>query len=180
MSFSPYSHGNVVFGDGVYLVAWGGNEIMGTRVSLGGEVLDTPAVDLSVMTGADQLYPALAFGDGNYLVTWEKTEVLNYGKYAQLVGLTYQTPEEMLVDLFEEVLDLSEEYNIPEGSLNLLETASSALEDANTNNDVSAINKLNAFINQVIAHRNNGDIAPEAANALIAAAQAIIDELESG
>ena len=59
-----------------------------------------------------------------------------------------------------------------------LETALSALDDVNTNNDVAAANTLNAFINAVEAQRGN-KISYEDAYMLVAAAQAIIATLES-
>jgi hypothetical protein len=53
-----------------------------------------------------------------------------------------------------------------------------ALDDVNVNNDVAAINKLEAFINEVEAQ--SGDQIPVAeATALIATAQQIIDLLTS-
>ena len=52
----------------------------------------------------------------------------------------------------------------------------SALDDVNSNNDVAAINSLNAFINAVEAQRGN-KISNEDADALIAAVQSIISAL---
>jgi hypothetical protein len=72
--------------------------------------------------------------------------------------------------------------NLHKGITNSLEAklnaALRALEDENENNDIAAINTLEAFINAVEAQR--GKKIPEAeADALIAAAQEII-ELLSG
>lgn len=54
-----------------------------------------------------------------------------------------------------------------------LEAAAKALDDINENNDVAAINTLQAFINAVEAQRGNKILEADA-DALIAAAQAII------
>ena len=54
--------------------------------------------------------------------------------------------------------------------------AEKVLDDVNVNNDVAAINALQAFINAVTAQSGN-QIPVEKADALIASAQAIIDLL---
>jgi hypothetical protein len=53
------------------------------------------------------------------------------------------------------------------------------LEDANPQNDVAAINALQAFINKVEAQRGK-KISEADADALIAKAQAIVEELSGG
>ena len=57
-----------------------------------------------------------------------------------------------------------------------LEAAQQAIDDLNENNDVAAINVLEAFINAVEAQRGNKILEADA-DALIAAAQGIIDLL---
>jgi len=59
-----------------------------------------------------------------------------------------------------------------------LDTTLQALDDINQNNDVAAINTLEAFINAVQAQSGN-KIPTEDADALIAAAQVIIDMLSA-
>ena len=59
-----------------------------------------------------------------------------------------------------------------------LDAVSKALDDVNKNNDIAAINALQAFINSVEAQRGK-KILDADANALIAAAQEIIDLLLS-
>jgi len=77
-----------------------------------------------------------------------------------------------------QVVDLNLQQGI-ENSLDAkLETVQLALDDLNANNDVAAINSLRAFINAVVAQRGK-KIPEEDADALIAAAQAIIAALES-
>ena len=58
-----------------------------------------------------------------------------------------------------------------------LETVLQALQDVNENNDVAAINSLNAFINAVEAQRGNA-IADADAELLVFIAQQIIAQLE--
>jgi len=89
-----------------------------------------------------------------------------------------QTPPEMIQELTSTVIELNLQQGISNSLDAKLETALSALDDVNTNNDVAAINSLNAFINAVEAQRGN-KITNEDADMLIAAAQAIIDKLES-
>jgi probable HAF family extracellular repeat protein len=87
------------------------------------------------------------------------------------VELVPQTPQEQIEALIEAVADLGG------GLTGVLDAALSKLNDGNPNNDVAAIGQLTAFIHQIEAKEKNGDIALEEAAALIAAAQAIIDEL---
>jgi len=58
-----------------------------------------------------------------------------------------------------------------------LAVALNALEDVRTNNDIAATNALEAFINAVEAQRDK-EISSADADELIAAAQAIIAQLE--
>lgn len=73
--------------------------------------------------------------------------------------------------------------NLPQGTTNSLtaklETAKKTLEDGNENNDGAAVNSLEAFINAVNAQRGK-KISEEDAEALIEAAQQIIDLLNNG
>jgi hypothetical protein len=89
-----------------------------------------------------------------------------------------QTPPEMIQGLTGTVIELNLQQGISNSLDAKLQTALSALDDVNANNDVAAINSLNAFINAVEAQRGN-KITNEEADTLIAAAQAIIDNLES-
>jgi hypothetical protein len=99
--------------------------------------------------------------------------VVDMGAYERM-----PEPAELILDLADDVMAL----NLHKGITNSLEAklnaALRALEDENENNDIAAINTLEAFINAVEAQR--GKKIPEAeADALIAAAQEII-ELLSG
>ena len=87
-----------------------------------------------------------------------------------------QTPEEMIISLAEQVLDLNLKRGISNALDTKLESALATLEDANQKNDIAAINKLYAFIAHVDAQ--SGKLIEESeAQALIAAAEAIIETL---
>jgi hypothetical protein len=83
------------------------------------------------------------------------------------------TPETKLLEL----IDTVEKMNLHQGIANSLDAkldaALNALDDVNQNNDVAALNSLNAFINAVEAQRNN-KITNEQADILIEDAQYII------
>ena len=82
----------------------------------------------------------------------------------------------MLRELAVDIVELNLQNGI-ENSLDVkLDAALQALVDINANNDVAAVNSLQAFINAVEAQRGNKIPAADA-DALIAAAQAIIDSL---
>jgi hypothetical protein len=88
-------------------------------------------------------------------------------------------PVELLMELAQDVIDLNLHQGISNSLDAKLSAAMQALDDINENNDVAAINTLQAFINAVEAQR--GDKIPEAdADALIAAAQEIIDLVSAG
>jgi hypothetical protein len=88
------------------------------------------------------------------------------------------TPVGAIQGLAIHVMTLNLQHGI-ENSLDAkLEAAVQALDDVNNNNDVAAINSLQAFINAVEAQRGN-KISDADADALIAAAQEIIAVLNS-
>jgi hypothetical protein len=90
----------------------------------------------------------------------------------------FRTPDDLTVALVSEVIAL----NLHSGNSNSLDaklsSALNALEDANLNNDVAAINSLQAFINAVEAQRGK-KIPDSDADKLIGLAQQIIDLLNS-
>ena len=80
---------------------------------------------------------------------------------------------ELLLALIDAVIDLNLQQGI-ENSLDAkLDAVIEALQDINENNNVAAVNTLQAFINAVEAQSGN-HIPQEQADALIADAQAII------
>lgn len=89
-----------------------------------------------------------------------------------------QTPAEMISSLADQVLDLNLKRGISNALDTKLESALAILEDANQKNDVAAINKLYAFIAHVDA-QSGKSIEESEANALIAAAEAIIQALSA-
>ena len=85
-------------------------------------------------------------------------------------------PAVMIGILVEEVINLNIQNGISNSLDAKLDSALSAIDDLNQNNDVAAINSLNAFINAVEAQRGKA-ITEDEADTLIDEAQAIIDLL---
>ncbi len=88
-------------------------------------------------------------------------------------------PVDLVVDLIDTVLALNLQQGIANGLDAKLDAVFQALGDLNENNDVAAVNALQAFINAVEA-QSGKHIPVEDAIALIAAAQEIIDLLTGG
>jgi hypothetical protein len=87
-------------------------------------------------------------------------------------------PATLMADIIDQVVDLNLDNGISNSLDAKLANAVKALDEVNEENNVAAINKLEAFINEVQAKRGNK--IPEAdADALFAAAQQIIDLLAS-
>ena|GEM_PF-5948050 len=92
LSLSALGQGcpSVAFGETTWLVVWRGsdanssNGVYGSRVSQSGDVLDTPAVVVSV--GDYQPNPAVAFDGTNWLVVWEKDKGSGKDIYAARVS----------------------------------------------------------------------------------------------
>jgi len=87
------------------------------------------------------------------------------------------TPILLVEDLIEVVLDMNLQNGIENGLDAKLNAALNALDDANENNDVAAVNSLEAFTNAVEAQRGN-KISVDDADTLTAEAQQMIDVLE--
>ena len=85
-------------------------------------------------------------------------------------------PVELLVDLAQDVIELNLQQGISNSLDSKLQAAMQALDDINENNNVAAINTLEAFINAVNAQRGN-KISEADADALIASSQEIIELL---
>ena len=87
-------------------------------------------------------------------------------------------PVELLMELTQKVIALNLQQGISNSLDAKLQAAMQALEDVNENNDVAAINTLEAFINAIEAQRGNK--IPEAdADDLIADVLEIIDLLSA-
>ncbi len=99
-------------------------------------------------------------------------EIVDMGAYEAPLA----NPVELLVELAQDVIALNLQQGISNSLDAKLEAAMQALDDINENNDVAAINTLQAFINAVEAQRGN-KISEADADTLIASAQEIIDVL---
>ena len=86
------------------------------------------------------------------------------------------TPAEAIQQLIADVVVLNLKQGISNSLDAKLDAAFQALDDLNENNDVAAINSIQAFINYVEAQRGI-HISSADADALIASAQAIIASL---
>jgi len=96
-------------------------------------------------------------------------------KYSQV---EVEDPADAIAELVATVISLNLQQGISNSLDAKLEAALQAIDDVNANNDVAAINTLQAFINAVQAQ--SGDKIPVAdADALIATAQEIIDLLST-
>ena len=87
-----------------------------------------------------------------------------------------ETPEDLINALIETVISLDLRKGISNALVRKLENILKTLEDANENNDDSAINVLYAFIYSVEAQRGK-ELSDTEADSLIADAQEIIDIL---
>jgi parallel beta-helix repeat protein len=86
------------------------------------------------------------------------------------------SPELLIVQLIDTVAEMNLQQGIDNSLDAKLDAAFNALDDVNQNNDVAAINSLNAFINAVEAQRGV-KITSEQADILIADANYIISQL---
>ena len=99
------------------------------------------------------------------------------------LGREFRAQVRNAVDLIAQLIQSVEDLNLQRGIENSLKAklnvAQKVLGDANPNNDSAAVNTLSAFIDELEAQRGK-KIPVDAADALIADAQAIIDLLMGG
>ncbi len=93
-----------------------------------------------------------------------------------LEPVSQASPEQELIKLVGTVTALNLRTGIENSLDSKLAAAINALDDLNSNNDVAAVNSIQAFINAVEAQRGKS-IPEESADALIAGAQAIIEQI---
>ena len=124
--------------------------------------------------------PCIDAGDPNYVVEPNETDLDGNPRVANdridMGAFEFQpvTPVELLLDLTYYVDELSLQKGIANSLKAKLNAALQKLKDENENNDVAAINTLEAFINVVEAQRGK-KISETDADSLIAAAQEIIE-----
>jgi hypothetical protein len=100
------------------------------------------------------------------------------GEEIQILYTETPTSQALIEALIQQVIALNLKKGISNSLDAKLENAIKALDDTNANNDSSAINKLNAFINEVNAQRNV-HISATDADELIADVNEIITQLET-
>jgi hypothetical protein len=108
-----------------------------------------------------------------FSVPWYTQPAPSYGKFYSVPITVQSDPALAILDLIDTVEALNLQQGIDNGLDAKLDAAFNALDDVNNNNDVAAINSLNAFINAVEAQRGN-KITDEQADILIADATDII------
>jgi hypothetical protein len=157
------------------------------RIVLNAKLGNCGAVAPLVLSGAQGVLqigdeaPRCRGGCPNGLGLDPKVEGKLYGGNANTVaGCLYdyvpQTPSERVNDLIETTTQINLANGIANAYDSKLESAFSALEDANTKNDGAAFNKLYAFIHSVEAQRG-GKLTDAEADLLIASAMRVIDNL---
>ena len=138
-------------------------------------ILDTHTIEWNFGDGnisTDTLTTAHAYAEpGNYTVTLNVTDD-DGGMGTTSVTICVETQQEAIEDVIEDI----EEMDLPPWKNSLIIKLENAIDALNKNNTGAAINKLEAFINQVEAKRGKG-LTEEQADALIAAAKWIIDNI---
>lgn len=132
---------------------------------------DTQSIEYELNTEATSFYDVKWSVDGTKLAGG------GWDGYVYIIGKEpVQTPSEAINDLIDTVTDLNLKKGIDNSLDAKLNSALNALDDLNQNNDVAAINSLQAFINAVEAQRGNS-LTDAQADMLINIAQSIIDSL---
>jgi len=124
--------------------------------------------------------PCIDAGDPNYAAEPNETDLDDNPRviHGRIDMGAYELAEPVfLLDfLAQDIIDLELQQGIETSLFSKLDTAREKLEDDNENNDIAAINSLQAFINFVESQRGK-KISQADADALIAAAQEIIELL---
>jgi len=172
--------------DGSTVNIRGGTVVMGTDVAAGAQVT---VYGTYFEIGGTEYYPGDEvainyYNDGPLTVVYEggtQVDLIIDCQEGATVTLAAPGPVDP-VQLIQDLIDKVASFNLHQGIDNSLDAkldaALNALDDVNANNDVAAINTLQAFINAVEAQRDN-KITDAQATELIADAQAIIDLLSA-
>ena len=126
--------------------------------------------------------PCIDAGDPCYIAEPDETDIDGNPRVIGGridMGAYEVTPLDLLLELSENLDAMSLPKGIANSLLAKLDAALQKLEDDNENNDTAAINLLEAFINAIEAQRGK-KISDADADALIAAAQEIIELLSNG
>jgi parallel beta-helix repeat protein len=193
---------------GIYLVTSSGNTLTGNSVSnnISGIYLHNSSTNLIynnnfidnntqawvLGTSIDNVFNQPPPTGGNYWSDWtvpdadcdgfvDEPYTFFYGvdnlPWTEMNG--WKMPSEMMLDLADYVIELNLQQGISNSLDAKLDAALGALDDINANNDVAAINTLQAFINAVEAQRGN-KITEADADDLIDTANNIIVALQNG
>ena len=121
----------------------------------------------------EQMHQQATFVGWDFVDVWTIREGSDYPK---LKWQPLSDPSQLIANLVQDVIVLNIQKGIANSLDSKLESALRALDDLNENNDVAAVNSLQAFINFVEAQRGD-KISEEDADTLVAAALVIIDSL---
>lgn len=117
------------------------------------------------------------YGAGDY-DDFSMGAVLDLSLYPDIkLTLSGQTPEDMIVDLIEEI-ELSLPTDVAESLTNNLEVSVNLLVDKNPNNDNAVCGMLKGFSNQLSGKVNSGAITQAEADALLESAKELHNLLE--
>lgn len=108
-----------------------------------------------------------------FSVPWIVQTAPWYGQFYHIPITVQSDPAQAILDLIDTVEDMNLQQGIDNSLDAKLDSAANALDDVNQNNDVAAINSLNAFKNAVEAQSGN-KLTEAQANTLIAEAESII------
>ena len=158
-----------------------GGQVAGESATASGDwhaflwTLEEGMTDLGTLGGAESY--TYAMNDAGQVAGGSRTA--DGEEHACLWQPIVRSPEELILALVDQVEALNLQQGIDNSLDAKLDAALNALDDVNQNNDVAAINTLEAFVNAVEAQRGNK--IPEAdADALIGAAEEIIFLLMEG
>lgn len=142
-------------------------------------IVDKPSESVAELCNATAVDPSfIADVAGNYMIQLVTNDGTVDSDPCQ-VTITVLTPQQATQDLIADVEELVTAGVLNHGQGNaLIVKLQAAIQKMDQGNYNAAINNLNAFINQVNAFRNSGILTDEQANALIGAAERIIDVLE--
>jgi hypothetical protein len=143
----------------------------------GSVVLDAGAEDAVSGIATQQCAPVDTNSAGTKIVTCTATD--NAGNSASaLLIVVVQTPKEAIQDIIANVQELVDAGDLNQGQGNaLIAKLEAAVKSIDKGNITPALNQLQAFINQINAFINSGQLTPSVGQALIDAANAVINSL---
>jgi hypothetical protein len=145
----------------------------------GSVVLDAGAMDVLSGVAMQQCAPVDTGSAGTKIVTCTATDYAGNSASAPLT-VVVQTSQESIQNIIADVQALVYAGNLNKGQGNaLIAKLDAAIKSIDKGNITPALNQLQAFINQVNAFIRSGQLTPSVGQALIDAANAVINSLRS-